>query len=316
MTKGIISKETKININISFYHSSEFTESEYNEFIEFMKKLKERFKKSNLLLMLSIKVTKNYVHERQHNALFKHFDFINFVYYYRLIQDKNTYKLNDGLGDRNITQIEKSISNIVESGVSPSKIVLFLSLLGLMFSMPVHSNAERFVGFISYDEFCQHRGNYTKFSSGTGSIIVSKGKTFFLYENARMIANHVRFGIRKGLAGFNVAYIQLDDYTTNCGIDVDIFDDFNIAKDMKLTVPGFNRTDFPAMRSINAAITLSLMEIQKTKKNVTKTEINHNGNSPLVVLNRFCLLMAFVSILISLPCFTRPFGICYPDFHG
>lgn len=267
-------------------------------------------------------VKKNFANKRHHTVLFKHVDLLILLQPYQTIYDRSIYKMSDALNDRNITNYHKTMDNIIKSGVAPSRLVSIISLMNPLFFIANDTNVEMFVRFISHFDICHERlrqngTNWMTSRSETGAEILSNGKMIVSYVSLRMVANKVRFEIKQDIAGFLISFIQADDYTGKCGIDADTFDDFKTVNGIKLTIPRINRTDYPFLRSIDAAINASLAEMQTIESNSTKeiNKQNANGDALLATLNSFCFLIVFVSIFSSVSGFTSVLGIRSINFY-
>lgn len=301
--------------------------ADFNEIIEMIKGLKQKFDQSNLLLTLEIGVPHNFI-PKNYNLISLSYsvDFLIFVQTYDYVAGKlNDYTISKGLQDRNITQIQKKIGEFIDSGVLPSKLVIYLNPQGLLFF--ISEFYEKFRRFISYHEICQEpqrnvSQNWNKTYDKTGSDILHQfngnysNNLFIIYESLRTVANEGRFAVQNGLAGFLTGPIHFDDYSGICGIDADTFEDFKSNDSIKLIIPIGKSTTFPLIRTINAAIVVTSKFNEKiesetplptttsaVKPNIFKnlTQINDphiNGAAINVIINSLCLLA--VAMLISL----------------
>jgi chitinase len=123
------------------------------------------------------------------------------------------------------------------------------------------------------------------------------------YDNARSIANKVRYAIKMGLQGVMVWTVDTDDFRGDCDITLteDRFSDFRTAPNVKLTIPKYTGKNYPLLRTLNEAISLTLSEIrQETKETDKDNEIDHkeHNTSPSKPSNGISLVPNFLVIFI------------------
>ena len=83
------------------------------------------------------------------------------------------------------------------------------------------------------------------------------------YDSSRSVANKVRYAMRKNLGGISGWDICMDDFQGDCPIDTDTFMDFKTVPGVELKLPTRTRTDYPLLRTINEAISLSMEELRQ-----------------------------------------------------
>lgn len=291
-----------LNLRINEFDKRVTSAKEFNSLTQFIKLLKMKFQGSNLLLTLTITITKDFVHTPHHGmvGLSKHIDYLNIM---QLYFNQPNYTMQRALEDRNITRNQENIDDLIFMGVSPSKVLMYICLTGPFFVIRNSTGEEKFGGYTTYIDICHwisQSTNYEKFESGTGLVVLRDQvkKLIILFESTRMIANEVGFAIRQGLGGFFVP-VANDDFTGRCTIDSDTFDDFKNADGVKMKISIPNGTKWPVLKTINATIGVSLELVQSLAENSTNhtenNEQNKNGTEPNAVFSSVC---SFVGIII------------------
>lgn len=255
-------KKMCFSINFSTLPTEDF-----KKLIQFKKQLYEKLKASNLSLTLTMSVTKDFTPKHyDFLALSTHIDYLNLVqtYTYKIGE---IYTMHRALTDRNITQTLSNIDALISSGFPPSKIVMFISLVGPFFWVDFN-NEEKFRRFLSFYDICtqlmSNEGpNWLQCercnNSGLEVLHNRNENLFIVFESFQKIANEVRLAMMQlGIAGFSTSPIHADDQLGECEIDTDvIYNDFKIDDNVILNhsmVDG----PFPGLRTINAAIRLTL----------------------------------------------------------
>lgn len=185
--------------------------------------------------------------------------------------------------------------NITEY-VPATKITIGLIMGGLSFAPPKGGVKPVYRNHCKYREICKHylsvnAKNWEKSydqTTGLGTLKNKLNSEVIIYENSRTVANLVRFAIKYRLAGAFTDLIHMEDYLSECNIETDTFDDYTPDDGITLLhIPEKNLTDFPILRTINEAIT------------VTMDEISQYGGTPQIVINVFCICLVAVSIFVS-----------------
>lgn len=274
--------------------------------------MKKKFLESNLVLILSISVTKNNVPAKYNlSSIIEYVDFL-IVIQTNHQNGRPDYSLTEAMIDRNIMRIQENLVDLINCGVPASKIVMFVNFVGPLFIMPDNGH-EQFNRFLSYQEICtglmsdEDGSNWEQSENETGSLILWNriSKMIVQFESTRMIANEVRFAIKQGLAGFATSSIVTDDYTGKCGIDTDTYNDFIPIDGVTLNIPEQTSTNFPLLRTINSAIVVTLDEIEQEIAYNENTIVPINSsNEPCsneaasyFMLNALCAFIIIIHVL-------------------
>jgi len=105
-----------------------------------------------------------------------------------------------------------------------------------------------------------------------------------------MVANQMRFMVRRNLAGTVAVTIDRDDFSGNCPLESDTFEDFLTDEGVSLDFPERNETTFPLLRTINEAITVSLDELSQLGK----------GNASHIGINIYMNFILICTLMLSL----------------
>lgn len=283
---------------------SSLTAEEFDQIIEIVKQLKRTFERSHHLLMLTIYLpTKFVARPQQLSILSRYVDYISVVP--KPIIAKN---FKGALFDINISSIQEKIGKFVDSGVAQDKTLMFLSTYGILLQK---GDAEVLEDFVAYNEIC------LMIAEGGWREWNGRGMTFFhnnatqmtiLLVSTRTIANQVRFAMQKGLIGFYVNNVLNDDFTRNCGVDADTFDDFHSQGDHPFydKIPTQKDTTFPILRTISTAMKVTLDEIEKeTALQLAQNSSTENQNeigkgaAAKMVFNTACVCLLISAITIQ-----------------
>ena len=83
------------------------------------------------------------------------------------------------------------------------------------------------------------------------------------YDSSRSIANKVRYAMQKNLGGIACWDICMDDFLGDCPTDTDTFMDFTTTPGDQLEIPTRKQKDYPLLRTINEAISVTMKEIRQ-----------------------------------------------------
>lgn len=129
------------------------------------------------------------------------------------------------------------------------------------------------------------------------------------YDTARSIANKVRYAIKLGLQGVMVWTIDTDDFRGDCDLALieDRFSDFRTAPNVKLQIPKFTGKNYPLLRTLNEAISLTLSEIrQEANESDKENEIDHKDHQHTTSTNPnsgISIVPSVVLVIISFSSF-------------
>lgn len=254
---------------IHFFRTSRYMSAyEFYSIIFLATQLKEKFNQSNLLLTATILISEHFDYERYSlSKLSESFDFINFVFDYK--RTDGVYRIDNAMTLLDTFYTRNNIEKILESGVSPGKIVIGVHFSGPAFIMT--SNEIQFHNAYGYGSICKaiatHPEKWQKTNTNSGLSIRKKGRNdlVIILESSRSIANKVRVAMKHGLAGIAPIYISSDDFDGHCDIEENTFEDFEI-KDLSIETPNLNDTKFLLTRTVNEAITVTLNEINQRQK--------------------------------------------------
>lgn len=129
-------------------------------------------------------------------------------------------------------------------------------------------------GFLGYNEICRILSNKTSgwttmWDPETSQVLARSEKDIpsgliqvVTFDNSRSIANKVKFSMERNLAGLMVWSIDTDDFLGECDPESDIYEDYKYLKSTNIHNPPRMNNNYPLLRTINEAITLSLEEIE------------------------------------------------------
>lgn len=232
--------------------------------------------------MVSISVSK-YIDYKIYNvtALSQAVKFINFAYQYRWWPEG--YRMDEAYELYDTTKVENKLNELLELGVSPSKIILSLPFSGAGFIDGSNGTNATFDRMYGYNVVCQmlaYRPWYWKKSYSNSSLYILRNKSnkTIIIDSSRSIANKVRFAIKRNSAGFLPEAITLDDFNCYCESDTDTFKDFKTIDGVVLKFPKRINHRLPLLHTINEAIDLTLDEMaQEDKIPTTRQAITITG---------------------------------------
>lgn len=161
------------------------------------------------------------------------------------------------------------INKLIESGVSPEKVIFHIFLQG--FERLSNDKISFYVENIKdYNEICYtlSKDIWKRSYDGSNCIAEKKYENEHLnwiikYDCSRLIANKIRQSMKQNLAGILISYLSSDDFVGKCGIESDTFDDFKSVAGVTLHLPKRNVTTFSALHTINEAIEITLDEMDQ-----------------------------------------------------
>lgn len=202
-------------------------------------------------------------------------EFINFVHDYKTSMEN--YGINDAIKSLDISSTQEMIKKLIESRVSPIKIVLGVHFSGPGFYVLENNYEAKFYKMFAYNEVCGAKiwEKNQKLSKRLNHLSVFKKKVLAaLTESSRSIANKVRLAMEYDLAGIAAVYIQQDDHKGICSIDKDTFENFVPIDGVILSIPKRSDAKFPLLCTINEAIDMSLDEIAQETNLTSSSSIN------------------------------------------
>lgn len=236
----------------------------FNQVVKFVIGLKKRFEKSNLLLTVTI-THPFYAFINEDYKLYHVSQLSRFVDLINFERPANEFRVHHAIQSMYLSNVQNKIEKLILCGVLPSKIVMAVHFMGPSFQM--ESNGQmNFRKSLSYEDICwtkmiQPEG-WKENIVNSGLSVHRKNRNFVIVlENSRSIANKVRFTVKRRLGGISPIYIDSDDFSGKCYIDLNPFVDFKFTEGIILNFP--NRTDamFPLMRTIHETIDLTLEEM-------------------------------------------------------
>lgn len=236
-----------------------------------MKDLMSSFETQNLLLTATfIGLNKMIVEKLDIPSLSEHFDRLHFVQKYNFVETwPGSYRVEDVLKERNVSSLMEAIDKLIEFGVAPEKLILGLQFVGLSFHavLDLAPKSATFRRTMSYDEICRTLSNDKKsewqkfYDDGVGLAIakdeskswrgILKSTNVIVYESSRSIANKIQFAVDRKLGGAMAFPIEMDDFRGNCGIEEDVFDDFNLGT--KFNISNRHNVTHSLLKTINFA---------------------------------------------------------------
>lgn len=166
------------------------------------------------------------------------------------------------------SSVRKKIDTLIEWNIPASKIVLGV-LFGGLYGLEIDQTNDELInlGIQPYTLICYTLLNlnatvlssdYNRDDELAFVRYASLNKTFKThYISSRSIANLMRFGVKRQLAGAFVYTILNDDYHGLCSdekTNTDSFVDFVLDEGITLIIPERKNIDFPLMRVVNDAI--------------------------------------------------------------
>lgn len=243
-----------------------------------VKDLRNKFERHNLLLSSTfIALDKPIADAIKVAELSQHLDLLHVVPKYSYIETwPGSFRVEDVLKERSNSNIEESINSLIESGISPAKLILGMDFLGLLFHSVLYLSPKTatFRRAMGYNDICRLLSNskqaeWTRTYDEDSGLAVAKDEldswrgilrptNVVLFESGRSIANKVKFAANTNLAGAMAFPIDMDDFRGIFGIDEDTFVDFNIGA--AVNMPNRHNATQPLLKIINYAFDLSMYE--------------------------------------------------------
>lgn len=236
-----------------------------------MRELMDSFETQNLLLTSTfIAINKGIAEKLDIPSLSEHFDRLHFVQRYNFVETwPGSYRVDDVLKSRNISNLEETIDNLIELGVPPAKIILGLQFVGLSFHavLDLAPKSATFRRTMTYEEVCRtlstaKNSEWQKFYDDQVGLAIAKDESkswrgilkstnVVIYESSRSIANKIRFAVDRKLGGAMAFPIDMDDFRGTCGIEEDAFADFELGTQFK--IPNRHNATHSLLKTINYA---------------------------------------------------------------
>lgn len=190
----------------------------------FMKELKEKLDKKQLLLILTVVASKEIALVAfDYPAIATYSEFIHFQ-----LPHNQQDSLQNALKAHNIHDFHYIINQVVQLGVPSTKILMDIRFQGLDMHLDSKFN-------ISHSEYCSSvficvQSLYKNYSLtydsefGVGIAMNMKKNHGYLIESSRVIANKMRFAMRNSLAGAVIDGVELDDPSDRCNFEKDTYD--------------------------------------------------------------------------------------------
>lgn len=234
------------------------------------------FDESKFVLTCTLNLPNNFDSDRCNLApLSELMEFIAVVHSHKSQNTSNkTYTEEDAFKLLGLSSVQDNIEKLIDSGVSPSKMVVGINFDGPLFKTKSYGITE-LEFMIAYNAMCKKlkESNYWKNNHETADLTVVWNNDYFnvVIENSRSVANKVRFAIKRGLSGVAALHIPYDDFDGYCGIPIGFpFSDFKTNEYVTLKFPKRTDATFPLLRTVGEAIDLTVDELaQEWKHNQT-----------------------------------------------
>lgn len=229
-------------------------------------------------LLFSFVATENILLEaHDYVALSKHLDYLNFMVNDDFDAFQNKFTKSDILNAKSVSHVESTFDHIMNSGVSPKKLLLGLRFGGTEFKNLEDTNNVFHVinNDLGYNEFCHLLlSNATpmwerSFDADT-SLAASRIENdrtgeirVIVFDSSRSVANKIDFAMDIKLAGIKTGLINSDDTGGSCELDQDTFYDFQF---INFLSPLREDTTFPLLRTINDVISMKTPKIPDEEK--------------------------------------------------
>lgn len=202
-----------------------------------------------------------------------------------------SYRVEDVLKIRGISNLENTIDTLIDSGVPSTKIIIGIQFVGLSFHsiLDLSPKSATFRRVIGYNEICQllstsdQKTKWNTFYDDEFGLTIAKEDTqawrgilrftdIILYESGRSIANKIKFALNRKLAGAMAFSIDMDDYRGNCGMDDDSFADYNLGG--AVNIPNRHNTTQPLLKTVNFAFSVATFEEPEARQSNKDTATN------------------------------------------
>ncbi|XP_055305033.1 probable chitinase 2 [Sitodiplosis mosellana] len=283
--------------------------SDFDKVNLLLQHLKESFKQDDtkLLLTSSFSMSTEFLAEHiDYSAPAKHLDYFHFLpieYDMHLLEKYNVSRTRDQL---DILSVQEKIDSLIESGVPANKIVMGLTFGGVNFQSEILGDTvSKFDRINGYSAICEmitgseadkwmfYYEDVKKLTNAYYKNGEKNKKRIIMYGESRMVANQMRFAVRRGLAGAATITVDRDDFKGICPLKNDTFYDFVPDNGIILHFLEQKESTFPLLRTVNEAITISLEELaQRSKGSASHSTVNVFYIS--FVLSSFVVLMNLI----------------------
>lgn len=274
---------------------------DFDKAISLLELLKQNFGQDErkLLLTSSFSMSPDFFETNfNFSALSEHLDFVHFLPIDFDVESLENYNASAIRNELNTLSIQEKINGLIDANVPASKLIMGVTFGGIDFystnssqdspkfleygnvcAMITDSNADKWMTYYE-DEIDLMNAFYRNDDDNE--------KRTVLYGDCQMVANQMRFAVKRGLAGAVAVTVDRDDFMGICPLENDTFYDFLTDEGIILNFPEQNETTFPLLRTINEAITVALDELSQQTK----------GNAVLLLGNIYCICFVFVSIFL------------------
>lgn len=261
--------------------------SKKDKVLEILKEISKRLKKENIALASSFFLTLDDRPFDKSDFLkySQHFDFIHSMQFV-VDDDMLPFSFEHVLNEVKPSNAQNKIIKFIEWGILPEKIIL-----EVVFGGPMCNIETKAIGFMSYSYICKvmardkppktmHLYDNETDLAKMNALDDENNENQIYYPTSRTIANQIRFAIRHNLAGIFTDLLQNDDVAGNCFADTDTFNDFKLAKGIKLKIPK-RKKGIPLIKTINDALIVSVKEFSQMNRVQTNESCAPQGNQSI-----------------------------------
>lgn len=193
--------------------------------------------------------------------------FFNFMHFQ--LGRRHYYNIETELITRNIFDLEYFINELINMGVPSTKILIAINFGG--FEMLSPDDLKQHIAaynYICFNIIFKNLNLTYNSDVGVGVAKDMKNNTIYLIESGRVIANKIRYAMRKNLAGVLITGTGSDDYENRCDeLDHNTYADYkSLVPGVTLNIP-IRTKKLPFFSSIvNEAFVVALDEIEQEKK--------------------------------------------------
>lgn len=202
-------------------------------FVTWLKELKQAFSKENYILAIAVGAAKSTA-SISYNIpkVSENVDIINLMTYDFHGSWDHTTGENAPLYDSSSEfSVDAAVNYWIQSGASPSKLVLGIPLYGRTFTLANENNfglnaptygpgnagpLTNTAGFLGYNEICMNKWTEV-FDQNQKVPYAHKGNQWVGYDNENSIGEKVSFAKQKNIGGIMVWSIETDDFRGTCG---------------------------------------------------------------------------------------------------
>lgn len=267
-----------------------------------LKNLKESFDQedSKLLLTSSFSISRKFLANNfDFAALVEYLDYVHLLPIDFDTDTLDKYDISTVSEELNTFSVQEKVDNLIESGVPVYKIIMGVMFGGLSFYSSLSDISQNFDKLNGYSTICEtitadgwliYYESEIDFNYALYKNEEKNEKKIIIYGKSRMIANQMRFMVRRNLAGTAAVTIDRDDFKGKCPLENYTFEDFVTDEGISLDYPERNETTFPLLRTINEAITVSLDELFQLGK----------GNASHIGINIYMIFILIYTLMLSL----------------